>query len=427
MLSEDNKLEKIIRIDSELNKIQDQDILLEQILKVAREVANADAGSIYIVKDGKLHIKYAQNASLQKDLPPGQKLIYKFFTLPINEDTLAGYVAKKKKLVNVEDAYNIPKNAPYSYNTYYDKQANYKTQSILTIPLVSNTNELYGVIQMINKQDENGSCTSFTEEDEELISHFSTNVVIALQRAQMTRAILLRMIKMAELRDPKETGPHVNRVAGYAAEIYERWALNQGIPEHKIERDKDTFRMAAMLHDVGKVAISDVLLKKPARFTPEEYKIMQTHSLHGARLFLNEQSEFDAMARLVALNHHENWDGSGYPGHVDISTGAALKKDKAGKIKGKKGKEISIFGRIVAIADVYDALRCKRVYKEAWTEEEVCEEIKKLSGSKFDPELVDIFFEVYPALQTISDMYSEQEEEENEVDAVTSTFVHNET
>jgi HD-GYP domain-containing protein (c-di-GMP phosphodiesterase class II) len=214
---------------------------------------------------------------------------------------------------------------------------------------------------------------------------------------------------MAELRDPRETGPHVNRVAGYAVEIYDAWARKKGVPAAEAERNRDTLRMAAILHDVGKVAISDQILKKPGRFTPEEFAIMSTHTYLGARLFLDKQSEFDDMAAEVALMHHENWDGTGYPGRIDIMSGRPLGVDDGGKATGRKGEEISVFGRIVAIADVYDALRSARVYKQAWNEEDVLAEIRKLSGTKFDPEIVDVFFEVLPAILQTAKRYEEKE------------------
>jgi HD-GYP domain-containing protein (c-di-GMP phosphodiesterase class II) len=163
-----------------------------------------------------------------------------------------------------------------------------------------------------------------------------------------------------------------------------------------------------MLHDVGKVAISDILLKKPGRFNDEERAEIQTHTIHGARLFKSKQSEFDEIAGEVALTHHENWDGTGYPGHIDLDTGNALEKDVSGKPLPKKGEEIPIFGRVVSIADVYDALSEKRVYKEAWTQEEVLAEIKKESGKKFDPEIVDIFFDVYTQIKSISKKYPDE-------------------
>jgi HD-GYP domain-containing protein (c-di-GMP phosphodiesterase class II) len=405
-----DKLRSIISLDSELNKLQDVDILLERILTEARTVVNADAGSIYIVRGDQLVITYAQNDTKQRELPPGQKLIYKVFKVPLSKKTISGYAGVTGEPVNITDVYKIPKSAPYGFDPSYDKKAGYRSQSMLCIPLRTNTGEILGVIQMINKMDAKGNVIAFDHDDELLIMHFASNATVALQRAQMTRAILLRMIRMAELRDPKETGPHVNRVAGYSVEIYEAWATRAGFPRDEIEKTRDTLRMAAMLHDVGKVAISDVILKKPGRFTADEYEIMKTHAWQGARLFINRQSDFDDLAQVVALNHHESWDGSGYPGHIDPDSGRATKSDRDGNPLGKRETEIPVFGRIVAIADVYDALRSKRVYKEAWDEEDALEEMRRMSGAKFDPELVDIFFEILPSIQTISDKYSRDEE-----------------
>jgi len=405
------KLRSIISLDSELNKLQDVDILLERILSEARSVVNADAGSIYIVRDDQLVINYAQNDTKQQELPPGQKLIYKVFKVPLSKKTISGYAGVTGEPVNIPDVYNLPASAPYGFDPSYDVISGYRSRSMLCIPLKTNTGDILGVIQMINKMDDGGEVIPFDRDDELLVMHFASNATVALQRAQMTRAILLRMIRMAELRDPKETGPHVNRVAGYSVEIYEAWATRAGLPRKEIEKTRDTLRMAAMLHDVGKVAISDVILKKPGRFTDEEYAIMKSHAWQGARLFVNKQSDFDDLAQVVALNHHESWDGTGYPGHIDPNSGTALKMDEDGRPLGKKGTEIPIFGRIVAIADVYDALRSKRVYKEAWDENEALEEMRRMSGTKFDPELVEVFFEILPSIQTISDKYSREEEE----------------
>ncbi len=410
MSGDAEKLRNIISLDSELNKLQDLDVLLERILHEARRVLNADAGSIYISDGENLTINYAQNDTLQAQLPEGEKLIYSVFTIPINKKTISGYAAATGKPVNIPDVYRIPKSAPYGFNPHYDHVSGYKSTSMLAIPLSTNHGDILGVIQVINKQDDNGNVIAFDSEDEIVVTHFAANATVALQRAQMTRAILLRMIMMAELRDPKETGPHVNRVAGYAVEIYERWAKNRGVPHEEIERTKDNLRMAAMLHDVGKVAISDMILKKPGRFSEDEYEIMKSHTLQGARLFVNKQSEFDELAQLVALNHHENWDGTGYPGHIDLETGEPLETDADGNPIGKQGEEIPLFGRIVAIADVYDALMSKRVYKAAWTEEDTLAEMRRMAGSKFDPELVDVFFKVLPNIKTIANKYKDPDE-----------------
>lgn len=405
MISDNEKLRLLVELDTEINKIQDLDYLLEEILKGARAVANADAGSIYLVQDGKLHIRYAQNDTQQKLLPKGEKLLYNIFSIPINNKSISGYVASTGELVNIPDCYAIAKDKPFSFDPTYDRISKYKTVSNLTIPLKVNTGQILGVIQIINSKGADGQIVPFNQQDEMMITHFAGNATIALQRTKLTRTIILRMIKMAELRDPKETGPHVNRVAGYSAEIYRRWALKKNIPARELERNLDLFRMAALLHDVGKVGISDVILKKPGRFTPEEYEIMKTHTLIGENLFSDMQSDFDELARIVALTHHENWDGTGYPGKVDPVTGEALVLGEDGKPLGLKGEEIPLWGRIVSVADVFDALSCKRVYKEAWAEDEVLAEMRKMSGSKFDPELVDIFFEALPAIKQISDRY----------------------
>jgi HD-GYP domain-containing protein (c-di-GMP phosphodiesterase class II) len=281
---------------------------------------------------------------------------------------------------------------------------------VLAIPLVTAEGRLLGVIQVINSKDRHGNTVPFSADDEFLLTHFAANATIALQRAYVTRAMILRMIKMSELRDPKETGTHVNRVAGYSVEIYDRWAYHHGISDQEREKFRDTFKIAAMLHDVGKVAISDIILKKPARFTPEEYLIMQHHTIYGAMLFDDPQSPTDIIARDVAFTHHENWDGTGYPGWIDPVTEKPVKTDAGGKALGRKGEEIPLSGRIVAIADVFDALCSKRVYKDPWSEEQVLTEIRQLSGTKFDPELVDVFFEILPSIKQIQSLYPETAE-----------------
>ena len=408
-------LESIIEIDAEINQIQDLDILLEKILLEARKVVHADAGSIYIcqtVEEGgekveKLAIKYSQNETLQQKLPLGQRLIYSVFSLPINDKSISGYCALTKKLVNVPDAYNLPAGVSYSFGKSYDQISGYKTTSILTIPLTSAEGRLLGVIQVINSIDKSGESVPFTKDDELLITHFAATASIAIEKAQIMRTMILRLIKMTELRDPKETGSHASRVAGYAAEIYDRWASENGVPGETRDKFKDSMKIASMLHDVGKVAISDAILKKPARFTPEEYQIMQKHTVFGSALFDDLQSPLDTLSRDIAFTHHENWDGTGYPGWVDPLTGEPLKTAENGSTLGKKGEEIPLSGRIVSLADVFDALCSRRVYKEAWSEEDVLKEIRDMAGIKFDPALVDIFFEILPSIKQIQQLYPE--------------------
>lgn len=404
MLTERQKLEVLTGLGIELNRVKDLDVLMERILTEARLFVNADAGSIYIRDGGRLHFSYTQNATLQERLPAGAKLPYAVFSIPVGGESLAGYCAATGKSLNIADAYAIDPSLPYRFARQFDEASDYRTQSILVIPLTAMRDEVIGVLQVINARDPNGGIIPFSGKDEEMMLHFASIAAVALQRARMTRDIILRMIRMAELRDPEETGAHVNRVAAYSVEIYERWALGRGLPQKEIESGRDVLRLAAMLHDVGKVAVSDLILKKPGRLTADEYEEMKRHVVVGAGLFSDRKSEFDEAAAEVALNHHERWDGTGYPGHVDPAAGKPI---HAGG-PGKRGEEIPLFGRIVAIADVFDALCTRRSYKEPLPETTVIEIMGKGSGTHFDPELLEAFFACMDSIRAIRARYPER-------------------
>jgi HD-GYP domain-containing protein (c-di-GMP phosphodiesterase class II) len=407
MLSEKEKIDLITQISLEINEVKDLDILLERILTHVRRFFNADAGSIYQKQGDELKFSYTQNDTLQKRLGPDRKLIYNTFFVPINNQSIAGYVAKNRQIVNIPDAYKMSGLEPYTFDSNFDNISDYRTCSILTVPMTNQRGDVLGVMQIINARDDQGDIIPFSSSDESLIKHFATSAALAVERAQMTRNIIMRMISMAELRDPKETGAHVNRVGSYSVELYEVWARKRGISSEEIERQKDTLRMAAMLHDVGKVAISDLILKKPAKLSQDEFEIMKSHTFLGARLFKDAQSEFDELAAEVALSHHEKWNGTGYPGHMDMESEKPLfgLADSEGRPLPKKEEDIPLFGRIVAVADVFDALCSRRSYKEPWDEERVLEEMRLSAGTHFDPEIVDAFFSCLDVLKSIASRY----------------------
>jgi response regulator RpfG family c-di-GMP phosphodiesterase len=412
VLTEKQKLEVLTTLGTELNQVKDLDILMEHILTEARRVVNADAGSIYIRDKDQLRFTYTQNATLQKRLPQGAKLIYNIFTIPADKSSIAGYSAVTGQALNIQDVYGLESEVPYRFDHRFDETAGYKTHSVLAVPLKTMREDVIGVLQVINAQNEQGNIVPFSAEDERMMVHFASMATMALERAQMTRTLILRMIRMAELRDPKETGPHVNRVGAYSVEIYERWAKEKAISTKEIQTNRDVLRMAAMLHDVGKVAISDQILKKPARLTEEEYEIMKQHTFFGARLFIDKKSDFDEAAAQVAMTHHEWWNGKGYPGHVDLeATGPGL-SFSVQRIQpmGKRGDEIPLFGRIVAIADVYDALASKRAYKEAWDEADILQTMKDGAGQQFDPELIQVFLSSIDVIRSIQQRYPDREE-----------------
>lgn len=396
-----NKVAAILTITEALNQIKDIDSLLDRVLLEARRFSRADAGSIYLLENQKLRINFVQNDTLtQKE--SGKKFLYQNHTLNINDQSMAGYVALTKKPLIIADAYRLGENVPYKFNRSFDELANYRTCSVLTVPLITSYGKLIGIMQIINAMDDKNTVIPFSNEDELVVSYFANHAAGCIEKAKMTREIILRMIKIAELRDPEETGAHVNRVGAYAIEIYSAWALNNRVPENEIKKIRDILRIAAMLHDVGKVAISDLVLKKNGPLSNDEFKQMKGHVIMGARLFKDSTSDWDDMAAEIALNHHEKWDGTGYPGEIaDIFA----KGWHPGP--GKKGLEIPLVARIVALADVYDALTSERVYKDCWPEEKVLQYIQKQKGKHFDPELVDVFFSIYDVIRAIKSKYSE--------------------
>ena len=174
----------------------------------------------------------------------------------------------------------------------------------------------------------------------------------------------------------KETGNHVKRVAEYTYLL----AKYYGLPEKECEM----LKQASPMHDIGKVAIPDAILNKPGRFEPEERAIMETHAQLGYDMLKYSTRSLLKMASIVAYEHHEKYNGTGYPNQIS-------------------GEDIHIYGRITALADVFDALGSARVYKEAWDDERIFKMFKEERGEHFDPKLIDIFFENLEEFLSIRD------------------------
>nr|HPM34941.1 GAF domain-containing protein [Spirochaetota bacterium] len=304
-------LSDLLKIAEELNHNKDLDSLLDNILREARKSTGADAGSIFIAEKNMLKFSYVQNDTISKREHNKNKYIYSELTVPIDTNSIAGYVAVTGKNVTIPDAYKADSSLPFTLNKSFDEKSNYKTISILAVPLVTSQNKTVGVMQLINSMDPEGNIRPFTETHEKFANFIAANASVAVERALMTRQNILRMVKMSELRDPKETGNHVNRVGSYCVEIYDAWSRKNGIDSSERRRFKDILKIGAMLHDVGKVAISDKILKKPSKLDDEEYKIMKRHSKYGADLFDPDISDLDAMCHDIARHHHEKWNGTG--------------------------------------------------------------------------------------------------------------------
>ena len=216
------------------------------------------------------------------------------------------------------------------------------------------------------------------------LSDRATWLAEAVQKAtneivQRERETVIRLSKAAEYRDP-ETGAHILRMAHYSELIAKSMGLSVD--------DQVLLLEAAPMHDIGKVGIADGILLKPGRLTPEEMEIMKQHAMIGYDILKGSSSKVLQAGADIARAHHEKFDGTGYP-------------------NGLKGLEIPIFSRIVAVADVFDALTSERPYKKAWPLEQAVEHIKANVGTHFDPACVDAFFNQWNTVLEIRDRFTD--------------------
>jgi response regulator RpfG family c-di-GMP phosphodiesterase len=383
-----SRLDSVTRLGVELSRIHDFHLLMERILSEARAVVGADAGTIYIREGESLRFAFSQNDTLEQ---PGRHSSTRFSSLvvPVSARSIAGWCAVSGQSVNVPDAYALDPSAPFGFDQSYDAVTGYRTGAVLAMPLRNSADVILGVLQLLNPGQRPSA--RFGADDERMAEHFASMATVVLERAQLTESVILRMIRMAAERDPAETGPHIERVAGYSLVVFDEWARRRGFEGPGFERQRDRLRIAAKLHDVGKIGVSDAILKKPGRLDPDEVRQMQLHTVIGARLFADSPTQFDETARDVVLSHHERWDGTGYPGYVDLD-GRPTVDPATGlpRVGGKRGEDIPLFARIVGIADVFDALSSRRAYKDAWDEAKVLAFVRNESGRHFDPELVEI-------------------------------------
>ena len=384
------RTDSLNRLATEFGNIQDIDTLLTRLLEEVLGVFHCDAGSILMKEDGMLCFRHAvTNNSDSTD-----KMLVSNGTpvrLPIDRNSMAGAAALDGLLV-VKDAYNIPATATYKFNPTFDNLTGFKTRAVTSVALRSGQNELLGVLQLINPHDaETREHTEFSEDDQKLAVHFAGLASMAVERSSMTRTLVLRMIRLAEMRDPKETGVHVKRVSLVATRLYVAWAKRRGLSKEFIEKQLDYLRLASMLHDVGKVGIDDAVLKKNGKLDPDERRKMETHAHIGAGVMQGQKISLDDAIRDITLYHHARWDGTGYPSYEQILKTLEQLGEDTSNVPQPKGEGIPINARLVAIADVFDALMSRRAYKEAWAPEQVREEIAKCAGTHFDPELVELF------------------------------------
>lgn len=192
--------------------------------------------------------------------------------------------------------------------------------------------------------------------------------------------IIRRLGRAAEYRD-NETGMHVIRMSHFTGMLAQRAGLT--------DVEADLIMHASMMHDVGKIGISDLILLKPGKLTPEEFEIIKTHTEIGGEIIGDHESELLKLSKVVALTHHEKWQGDGYP-------------------RGLAGEDIPLAGRITSIADIFDALTSERPYKKAWSVDDALALIEKEAGRALDPKLVPLFLEMRPEVENVMRNFADE-------------------
>ena len=192
------------------------------------------------------------------------------------------------------------------------------------------------------------------------------------------------ILSFAEITENKsgQTGQHIRRVSEYSRVLAGAMGLDEG--------ETENLRLASIMHDIGKLLVPTEILEKPARLTDEEFAEIKKHTTYGGQLLNHVEGDVMVLAREVALQHHERADGKGYP-------------------EGLSGEDIGLAGRIVAVADVYDALTSRRSYKEAWKPSDAYDEILRCSGTQFDPRVVEAFKRCYPEIDAIRQKYADRQ------------------
>jgi putative methionine-R-sulfoxide reductase with GAF domain len=342
------KLFTLLRYARQAPRAASLDELLRLLIAEAKELLSSERATVFLIDE--------RNLELCSRAASGGETI----RFPISMG-IAGAVAASGRPLNVEDAYADPR-----FNPEVDRRTGFKTRSIATSPMFDSRGKVIGVFQALNKQ---GS-RRFDRRDEEVLSLLSEQASAQIENARLHEELrksaqetLSRLAAAAEYKDP-DAAAHIRRMSRCSAMI----AKAMGLAPERVEN----IRLASQLHDVGKIGVPDAILRKSGPLTPEERESIRRHPAIGADILKDCDNELLRLAATIALRHHEKWDGSGYPG-------------------GLAGEDIPLEGRITALADVFDALTSKRVYKPAFPPRESIETIKSESGKHFDPRVVQAF------------------------------------
>lgn len=344
-------LELIFVYLTEVTSLREHDDIIIVLANMGRALTSADRCTVWIVNEDKKTIW----TKVAHGMDPME--------LPMDSGIVGHCMTTGEKII-IDDVYQDER-----FNPDIDKKTGYITKSMMVIPMFDSKGKIIGAFQVINHKGESGVFEHRDMERLMLASTYAAESVVSATLAQeiedTQKEVVFTMGAIGESRS-KETGNHVKRVAEYSKIL----ALAYGLSEEEAE----LLKQASPMHDIGKVAIPDSILNKPGKFTNSEFEIMKRHAELGHSMIKNSDRPLLQAASIVAYEHHERWDGKGYP-------------------RGIKAEKIHIYGRITAIADVFDALGSERVYKKAWNDMDILNLFKEEKGKQFDPKLVDLFFE----------------------------------
>lgn len=361
ILDAQEKLDLLTEFGSKISHHNSLDSLLSLIAEQIQKIIGVKRCFIFI-KDDSRNEFWSKIAS-------GKGLKYSEIHLPLHGNNIACAVAKSGHTVNIADAYSDKR-----FSKELDIITGFKTTSLLAVPLKNKEGKVIGVFQLNNKEDN----TPFNLRDEGILKLLATlaggNIEIAALYEEVKLANLetiYRLAVAAEYRDQYDTKTHLAHISA----VCELLAKELGFSVIEVENIKN----ASLLHDIGKVAIPDHILLKPGKLTPKEYEIMKEHTKYSEKILKGAKSKILETAYKMSVAHHEKWDGSGYPSKL-------------------KGEQIPLEARILSVADVFDALSMKRVYKQAWPLKEAYNYIVSKAGTDFDPKVVEIFKKVFPEI-----------------------------
>ena len=352
-LSSEELLEVIFGYFERVSKERSLDNVLLLLADLGRELIDADRCTVWL-RDKETNELYTRVAHGVDGLrvPEGAGLV--------------GYAIESGEDIVINDPYNDPR-----FNRDTDRKTGYATREVIVIPIWSDSGEVIGAFQAVNKMSGEGI---FTDRDLKYLRLEASYSGKSIETAQLNEEIdksqheIIHILGYAGEHRSLETGNHSTRVAAFATVL----GRQMGLSPHDLE----TLTLASPMHDIGKIGIPDSVLQKPGSFTDEEYAIMKKHSEIGAEILKRGASSLLRVAAEIASGHHERYDGTGYP-------------------FGRADGEIHLFARIVAVADVFDALISDRCYKKAWDNVHVHKLFEDQRGRQFDPEVVDALLEVW--------------------------------